>query len=201
MRRQIREIVTNIEPLDIEERNHVARVLEWIDSGAELCRLKAPDYPKTHLVSYFVVVSQDKKSVLLVDHKKARLWLPTGGHVEPGEHPADTVRREILEELSIEADFIFDEPIFVTINETTNSVGSHTDVSLWYVLAGDMTHLYQHDKSEFNSIKWFHFDDIPQKESDPNMSRFRRKLESIPQRGCPDYRPTGSSSTDSQRAR
>ncbi|MFI5343447.1 MAG: NUDIX domain-containing protein [Chlamydiales bacterium] len=38
----------------------------------------------------------------LVDHKKANLWLPAGGHVEPNEHPRETVKREILEELSIQ---------------------------------------------------------------------------------------------------
>ncbi|MEE3919135.1 NUDIX domain-containing protein [Micromonospora sp. BRA006-A] len=31
------------------------------------------------------------------------MWLPSGGHVEPGEHPADTVRRELREELGVAA--------------------------------------------------------------------------------------------------
>lgn len=39
-------------------------------------------------MSYFLVASDTQ--VLLVDHKNAQLWLPTGGHVEPGEHPRDT---------------------------------------------------------------------------------------------------------------
>jgi 8-oxo-dGTP pyrophosphatase MutT (NUDIX family) len=39
--------------------------------------------------------------VLLVDHKNARLWLPTGGHVEEGEDPRATVVRELKEELGL----------------------------------------------------------------------------------------------------
>ena len=34
---------------------------------------------------------------------EASLWLPTGGHVEPGEDPSDTVERECQEELGIPA--------------------------------------------------------------------------------------------------
>ncbi|MGV9748387.1 NUDIX domain-containing protein [Rhodococcus zopfii] len=40
-----------------------------------------------------------------MDHIGAGLWLPTGGHVEPGEHPLDTAIRETREELGIDADF------------------------------------------------------------------------------------------------
>ena len=40
-----------------------------------------------------------------MDHKKAELWLPSGGHVEIDEDPTDTVTRECMEELSVAADF------------------------------------------------------------------------------------------------
>lgn len=48
---------------------------------------------------------QERKKVLLMDHKKAELWLPPGGHVEPGENPRETVRREAKEKLGIDAEF------------------------------------------------------------------------------------------------
>ena len=41
--------------------------------------------------------------MLLVDHRNAKLWLPTGGHVERDEHPWRTVEREAAEEPGIEA--------------------------------------------------------------------------------------------------
>ena len=97
MRQNIRNELCSIAPLDELERRHIAEALAWIDSGAELCRLAKPATPPQHLVSYFVVV--DDGHVLLVDHRNAQLWLPSGGHVEAGEHPRETVVRELQEEL------------------------------------------------------------------------------------------------------
>ena len=96
MRSAIRQEVASIEPFDAIEHAHRQDVLAWIDAGAELCRLHKPATPAKHLVAYFVLVDEDH--VLLVDHKNARLWLPSGGHVEPGEHPRATVARELEED-------------------------------------------------------------------------------------------------------
>jgi hypothetical protein len=92
MREEIRKEVERIVPFDEVESRDKEGVLEWIESGVELCRLKKPDVSPKHLVSYFLVVDGDH--LLLVDHINAGLWLPTGGHVEPGEHPRTTVERE-----------------------------------------------------------------------------------------------------------
>ena len=104
MRASILGLVESIEPFDEVEEKTRCSVLSWIDSGAELCRLIKSGTPPRHLFSYFVVVDQDH--ILLVDHINAQLWLPTGGHVEPGEDPTFTVRREAKEELSIDAEFL-----------------------------------------------------------------------------------------------
>lgn len=49
-------------------------------------------------VSVFVVW---RASVLLHKHRKLGLWLPPGGHVEPGELPDDAATREVLEETGV----------------------------------------------------------------------------------------------------
>jgi 8-oxo-dGTP pyrophosphatase MutT (NUDIX family) len=100
MRSAIREEIVSIRPFDALEYAHREDALAWIDSGVELCRTQKPATPPKHLVSYFVLV--DQEHVLLVDHKNARLWLPTGGHVEAGEHPRSTVVRELREELGLD---------------------------------------------------------------------------------------------------
>ncbi|HET6833936.1 MAG TPA: hypothetical protein VFH30_08700 [Acidimicrobiales bacterium] len=60
-------------------------------SGAPIWRTAKPATPPKHLVAYFVLVDSAAHSCLLVDHRLADLWLPTGGHVEPGEDLASTV--------------------------------------------------------------------------------------------------------------
>lgn len=174
MRSKIHSEVLAIEPCDELEAEHIADVCDWIDSGAELCRLQKPATPFKHLVSYFVVVDGDH--ILLVDHKNAQLWLPTGGHVEPGEHPWNTVIREAEEELQMDATPLFDRPLFLTVTSTVGLTAGHTDVSLWYVLKGDRKLPIRYDEQEFNSVKWFHVSEVPLERSDPHMDRFLRKL-------------------------
>lgn len=132
MREQIRREIESISPLDALERDTIADVITWIDSGIELIRIEKPANPTKHLVSYFVVV--DGEHLLLVDHINVEKWLPTGGHVGPGEHPRDTVKREAFEELQIQADFLLDRPILLTSTETVGKTAGHTDISLWHAL-------------------------------------------------------------------
>ena len=174
MRGAIREEVELIQPLDGLERETKLDVLAWIDSGAELCRLEKPATPPKHLISYFAVVDGDH--VLLVDHIHAELWLPTGGHVDPGEHPRDTALREAREELSLDGEFLKEGPVFVTVTETVGKTAGHTDVSLWYVFRGDRNSSLVCDTSEFHDAKWFHKDEVPLNRADKHMSRFLQKL-------------------------
>lgn len=166
--------VESICPLDSKEALHKQDCLDWIESGAKLCRTRKPDTPPKHLVSYFVLV--DGNHILLVDHKKALLWLPTGGHVEYNEHPKETVRREAQEELNIRANFLFDEPLFLTVTETVGLAAGHIDVSLWYVLKGSRKTSLKYDQTEFKNVKWFEKKDVPLDRTDPNISRFLQKL-------------------------
>jgi 8-oxo-dGTP pyrophosphatase MutT (NUDIX family) len=131
-RQQIRSEIESIKPLDLLETEDCTRVLAWLDSGADLVRLVKPATPPKHMVSYFAVV--DGSKILLVDHKNAQLWLPTGGHVEAGEHPRETVTRELWEELGIVASHEVGPPLMLTCTTTVGLWSGHTDVSLWYVV-------------------------------------------------------------------
>lgn len=173
MRQEIRKEIGSIEPFDPIEETTISEVLEWIDSGAELCRLEKPATPKKHLVSYFVLV--DGEQLLLVDHINAQRWLPTGGHVEPNEHPRQTALRELQEELGIEANFLLDHPVLVTSTETVGRTSGHTDVSIWYALKGNSSDEFQIDEAEFNEARWFSRDGLPEN-TDPQLPRFVEKL-------------------------
>lgn len=174
MRHAIRAELTTITPLDTLEQEHLADAFAWIESGAELCRISKPATPPKHLVSYFAVVDADH--ILLVDHKNAQLWLPAGGHVEPGEHPRETVLRELKEELDLTPSQPVAAPLMVTCTTTVGLTAGHTDVSLWYVVQSSRQLPLTFDEQEFNSVRWFRFSDVPFERSDPHMKRFVEKL-------------------------
>lgn len=172
----IKSLVEAICPFDSTEARHRQEVLDWINSGEPLCRTKKPATPPKHLVSYFTLLDPEKKNLLLVDHKKALLWLPPGGHVEPDEHPNNTAHRELEEELNIQLPLLQETPIFLTVTETVGTTAGHIDVSLWYVFKADSSINYLYDQSEFNEIKWFPLDKLPLERTDPHMLRFCNKL-------------------------
>ena len=82
---------------------------------------------------------------------------------------------EAYEELKIEADFILEHPLFLTVTETVGNVEKHTDVSLWYVLSLGRNTKIDFDKDEFHSIRWFNINDLPYERSDPHLKRFIEK--------------------------
>ncbi|MCB1583261.1 MAG: NUDIX hydrolase [Xanthomonadales bacterium] len=174
LRKSIHAEITSIKPFDEKERKTQFDVLDWIDSGVEIFRIAKPATPAKHLVSYFAVIDNDY--ILLVDHINAQMWLPTGGHVEPDEHPRETVLREVKEELGIEGKFLQETPVLITSTKTVGKTKGHTDVCLWYVLKGDKNEALDFDRTEFYQIRWFHKNDVPMDRTDPEMSRFLSKL-------------------------
>lgn len=174
LRQSIRNEVASITPFDIREEAVLIDALEWVDRGDELFRLEKPATPPKHLVSYFLLVDGDQ--ILLVDHIKSGLWLPSGGHVEPGEHPRTTVEREIVEELGISAKFARQGPQFITATETVGMTPGHIDVSLWYLLVGDCTKQLDFDRTEFTQVSWFKRDTVPFERTEPELERFLNKI-------------------------
>jgi 8-oxo-dGTP diphosphatase len=175
-RAAIRREVASIQPFDELEEIHRVDTLAWIDSGASLFRTGKPATPPKHLVSYFAVV--DGCDILLVDHKSAQLWLPPGGHVEVGEHPRETVARELFEELGFVAGHDIAAPLMITCTTTVGSTAGHIDVSLWYVVTAPRTQPIKYDAHEFAQVRWFPYAEVPLQQSDPHLGRFLAKLSS-----------------------
>jgi 8-oxo-dGTP pyrophosphatase MutT (NUDIX family) len=175
------DLVAGVSPFDEHELRDKTSTLGWIDSGAPLFRIARPATPDKHLCVYFALFDEARRTVLLVDHVKAGLWLLSGGHVDDGEDPRRTVLREAAEELSIDGEFhprFGDEPLFLTVTKTRGE-HSHTDVSFWFVLAADQDMRIEADPREANEVRWFALDDPAEwahDRFDPQMGRFRDKL-------------------------
>lgn len=175
-------IVAAIRAFDEVEAQHQVEVLEWLASDAEVYRTAKPATPPKHLVSYSVLVDRVRRSVLLVDHRDAGLWLPTGGHVDVGEDPADAAIRELNEELGLHAPFASEAeraPLFLTQTVTGGLSVGHTDVSLWYVFEGFEDDELHPDQREFAGVQWWPVGEIRHSDGtrfDPYLPRFVAKL-------------------------
>jgi len=173
------DAIQAIDPFDEIEQQHKDDTVAWLGSGDGVYREQNPD---KHLVSYFVLFDKKRGKLMLIDHVKAKLWLPTGGHVELDEDPRTTVLREAYEELQIHPVFepgLGNTPLFMTVTQTKGA-NSHTDVSLWYVVSGDSEETLNYDQREMNGYKWLTLDEVlatDTAELDPHMHRFVRKMQ------------------------
>jgi 8-oxo-dGTP diphosphatase len=175
----VRELVERLAPFDVLELDHRRKAMSWLASTDDVFRRAKPATPAPHLVSYLVLLDPAEGRVLLVEHRLAGLWLPPGGHVEPGEHPLETVHREAREELGLDARLLggVGQPLFLTWTRTVG-VGSHTDVSLWFLLRGSASDDLLWDRREFAGIRWWSPSEIsscPPGQFDPHLSRFLAK--------------------------
>ncbi|MEV0713301.1 NUDIX hydrolase [Asanoa sp. NPDC050611] len=174
---QLVDLVQGLVTGDDIEAGHRADTLAWLAGTDDVYRRVKPDTPPRHLVSYVVPVDRADGSVLLVDHVNAGLWLPPGGHVEPGEDPAETARREAFEELGLQV--TVRDPIFITVTDTVGMDRGHTDVSLWYPVVADRSAPLSTDEREFSAVRWWSDREIRETDPgrfDPHFLRFLRKL-------------------------
>jgi 8-oxo-dGTP pyrophosphatase MutT (NUDIX family) len=152
-------LVRGIGSLDELGEAHRAWTLAWLASTGDVFRRVRPRTPSPHLVSYCLLVDRVAGAVLLCDHRLAGLWLPTGGHVEPGEDPWAAAVREVGEELGVVAfpDRVTgSRPFFVTVTDTVGSVETrHVDVSLWFALSGRVGQVLRPDEREFAGLRWW----------------------------------------------
>lgn len=61
-----------------------------------------------HFTSTGFLVRDGK--VLLVNHRKLRMWLPFGGHIEPNEDPVEALHREAREETGFAIEIVAERP-------------------------------------------------------------------------------------------
>jgi 8-oxo-dGTP diphosphatase len=168
------ELVSSIDPVDDRESRDRAATLAWLRDTDDVFRRDKPATPPTHLVAYVVPTCPDTGDLLLVAHRNAGLWLPPGGHVEPGEHPATTARRELAEELGVAA-MPSARPVFLTVTVTTGIDSGHTDVSLWFPVPLTRTTALRPDPGEFAEVRWWTRDEIAAAGSgsfDPEFGRY-----------------------------
>lgn len=172
----VHDLVAALTPADDLEAAHRAETLAWLASTSDVYRRIKPATPPRHLVSYVVPTDPGTGDVLLVDHRNARLWLPPGGHVEPGEHPAATAARELDEELGVAGAAA--APIFLTVTGTVGVDAGHTDVSLWFPAEVRRDQQLTVDGGEFAGVRWWSRAELAAADParfDPHLGRYLAK--------------------------
>ena len=118
-------------------------------------RLIRADDAGHHFCVMFVPYNPATGEFFIVHHRKARLWLSPGGHIEAGEMPSDTLRREVREELGCEPESLTTaEPFMLSaadIDDPARLCRTHFDI--WYALPADGRD-FSPDPGEFIETRW-----------------------------------------------
>lgn len=128
------------------------------------------DGPPEHFTASAVLFSADFAQVLLVLHKKARLWLQPGGHFEPGDRTvAGAALREATEESGIDGLRAVPGAIFLHRHDLAATFGrcaAHWDLRIAAVAPADATITVS---EESDDVRWWPVDDLPQP-TDPDLA-------------------------------
>lgn len=96
---------------------------------------------------------------LLHRHKRLGKWLQPGGHVDPGETPAEAALREAREETGIPLAHPDGPPRLVHVDVHEGGRG-HLHLDLRYLLLGDGAAAFQPDAGESRALRWVSVDEI-----------------------------------------
>ncbi len=149
-----------------EERSRAA----LLDGLEQLPRPFDEDAGPTHLTGSAIVVGP--RGVLLVVHRHLGSWMQPGGHIEPGEDPADGALRETIEETGLAPRHAGGTPKLVHVDAHAGGRG-HFHLDLRYLIEADGDPAPGEGESQ--EVRWFAWGEAIQR-ADPGL---RAALESL----------------------
>lgn len=113
-----------------------------------------------HLTASAVVLSPDRRQVLLVLHKKVGLWLQPGGHAEAADRSlAQAALREAREETGApELVLVSDRPVHLDRHRAPCGARWHLDVR--FLLTAPAGRVEVSDES--SDVRWWPVDALPE---------------------------------------
>ncbi len=131
----------------------------WLDR-VQHGRLTRDEDAENHLCVYFAGYDAVNRQVFLGHHKKSGLWLFNGGHVDIGELPSETMKREAGEEWGkhIQLEQVY-TPSLIAITQVQESAKQRcrTHYDVWYFVPLDKQTFKPDDAllaTEFFEIGW-----------------------------------------------
>lgn len=196
-------LVERAEP-DLGSETRRARVLELVRSRAplddretearrtflvEVARLATPFDRRgdpVHVTASAIVVGQ--RGVVLLKHRRLGRWLQPGGHVEPGEDPADAARRECEEETGLAVAHPAEGPRLVHLD--VHRAAGHVHLDLRYLLVAPDADPAP-GPGESQDVRWFGW---PEAEAiaDDALAGALRAVRALAPGGAPATVPEGA---------
>jgi ADP-ribose pyrophosphatase YjhB (NUDIX family) len=108
------------------------------------------------------VLDASGRSVLLIHHRTLG-WAPPGGHLDPGEAPADGAARELAEEAGVSWPVRVDRPVVVHgfTFPARGDEPEHRHWNLGYLIVGDPAAPLTPER-EAEPVAWFAIDALPE---------------------------------------
>ena len=131
-----------------------------------------------HACVFFVPIHTPSKSLFLVHHKKAKDWIPPGGHIENSEHPIQTIMRESGEELGYipqEQDITFYD---ISIKTISNPYSCKVHYDFWFTINMSQKRAFVYLKKEFFDARWFSAPQAKIITQEPDQGAMVRKIAS-----------------------
>lgn len=129
------------------------KFLDWSKNN----KLLRGEGSKHHLCAMFAPYDQTRKEVFLINHRKAKMWMIPGGHVEVGESLYECLQREYFEELGRPLQVSKLELFDLTITPITDRPDCETHYDIWYV-ANVPRQDFTIEEAAFSDSGWFPLD-------------------------------------------
>lgn len=131
-----------------------------------------------HITASALVLSADKRSVLLMHHKKLDKWLQPGGHADGEEDLLEVAMKEVFEETGLkELEAVTENILDIDIHNIPQRrevpAHLHYDVRFCF-LAGNDAELCKNHES--HSVQWVPLSGVDQLTSEESVLRMVRKV-------------------------
>lgn len=168
------QAISAISPCDEIEAKDIEKTLKWLESAEHVNK---PHNMDEHLGVFSVILSEDRKQTFLLNHRKAKLWLPPGGHVDLGQKLDECAVMEVEEELGMkEPKLIIDIPVFLTRTLTQGTNAGHIDVTAWLLLEGEVHSTFEIQEKEASQSGWIQIEELLQTAELSNLHRGFKKI-------------------------
>lgn len=166
--------ISSIAPWDDLEVRDISIVKAWLQQASFLNK---PYNMDMHLGVLCPILSPDFAYTYLINHRKAQMWLPPGGHVDFGVTLEQAACQELEEELGLKnSSPLSNCPTFLVRTLTQGQNAGHIDVTSWYPFWGDPSTSYSVQAKEASQGKWISISEIFTNPQYANLRRGYSKL-------------------------